>query len=78
MSARVDAIPDGWDEVWVLVMDQAYAPGGRNWFVRWTGIGPMGTWDESEAASFPTERDAMQSPAFSFPLTFYRPERIAP
>ena len=62
---------------WVLVMEQRDAPQGRNWFARMTGIGPMGTWDESEAARFPSEQAAMQSPAFSFPLTFYKPERVA-
>ena len=74
-----DAVAD-WptNEVWVLVMDQKASPCGRNWFKQWTGIGPAGTWDEAEAASFPSEQAAMQSPAFSFPLTFYKPERIAP
>jgi hypothetical protein len=77
-SGRDDALPVEWDEVWVLVMDQEASPCGRNWFMQWTGIGPAGTWDEAEAASFPSEQAAMQSPAFSFPMTFYKPERIAP
>lgn len=66
------------DEVWVLVQEQAEAPTGRAWFRQWTGIGPMGTWDEAEAASFPSEQAAMQSPAYSFWGTFYKPEKIAP
>lgn len=73
-----DSLPDGWDEVWVLVMEQPAAPDGRVWFKRWTGIGPQGTWDELEAASFPSEQAAMQSPAFAHPLTFYKPEKLAP
>lgn len=79
LNERDDQVAD-WptDEVWVLVQQQTASPTGRAWFKQWTAIGPMGTWDETEAASFPSEQAAMQSPAFSFPLTFYRPERIAP
>ena len=73
-----DGVDLGWDECWVLVMDQRDAPKGRNWFQQMTGIGPMGTWDEAKAATFPSEQAAMQSPAFSFPMTFYKPERIVP
>jgi len=62
---------------WVLVMPQRDAPAGRNWFKSMTAIGPAGTWDEAEAARFPSEQAAMQSPAFSFPLTFYKPERVS-
>jgi hypothetical protein len=61
-------------EEWVLVMDQRDAPEGRNWFKQWAGIGPEGTWTESEAATFSSRQEAMQSPAFSFALTFYTPE----
>lgn len=64
--------------MWVLVMDQADAPQGRSWFKQWTAIGPQGTWDEAEAARFSSKQAAMQSPAFSFWGTFYRPEAIEP
>lgn len=78
MTVDRSPTPDDFPEVWVLVMTQKAAPGGRSWFKQWTGIGPMGTWNEAEAARFPSEQSAMQSPAFSFPLTSYRPERIVP
>lgn len=70
-------VPD-WDEVWVLSMAQSEAPEGKSWFRQMTGIGPMGTWNFEEAASFPSEQAATQSPAYAFPLTFYRPEKVAP
>jgi hypothetical protein len=38
--------------------------------------GPAGTLEISEAARFDSEHAAMQSPAFTFPLTFYKPELV--
>lgn len=62
---------------WVLVQEAPDSPSGRQWFRSWTsGIGPCGTWDESEAARFPSEQAACASPAYSFALTFYRPEPV--
>lgn len=81
MSEAFDLHDDGidldWDEVWVLV-DRDHPSGRLRWFREWTPIGPEGTSEEYRAASFPSEQAAMQSPAFSFAMTFYKPERLAP
>jgi len=58
---------------WVLV-DRSTEP--PTFFEKWVAIGPCGTWDATEAARFPSEQAAMQSPAYSFALTFYRPEQV--
>lgn len=42
----------------------------------WTGIGPCATKTRGEAERFPSKRKAMQSPAYSFALTFYEPEAV--
>lgn len=67
-----------WDEVWILSYAQPEAPDGKNYFMRMSSIGPVGTWHLEDAVSFPSEEAAMQSPAFTFALTFYRPEKLVP
>jgi hypothetical protein len=57
---------------WLLVDRATGRP--PTYFRFWTAIGPCGTYDASEAARFPSEQAAMQSPAFTFWGTFYRPE----
>ncbi len=49
---------------------------GRNYFQQWTGIGPCATQTRGEAERFVSKRKAMQSPAYSFALTFYEPEAV--
>ena len=48
----------------------------KNYFKQWTGIGPMATQKLDEASQFKTKREAMQSPAYSFAMTFYEPEAV--
>lgn len=49
---------------------------GKNYFKQWTGIGPCATQKRGEAERFRTRKDAMQSPAYSFALTFYEPHPV--
>lgn len=49
---------------------------GSNYFQGWTEIGPRSTRTRGEAERFPSKRKALQSPAYSFALTFYEPEAV--
>lgn len=46
------------------------------YFHEWTNIGPCGTRNLKQAERFKTKQAAMNSPAFTFPLTFYEPTPI--
>ena len=43
----------------------------QHWFAEWTAIGPRCTQQPEEAATFDTEQDALNSPAYAFPLMFF-------
>lgn len=52
--------------------------GSTYYFKQWTAIGPSTTPKVEEAAKFITKEQAMQSPAYSFPMTFFRPFEVKP
>lgn len=58
---------------YVLAEQRTNAPEGISYFMGMTGIGPAGTYDLGKAAIFDTEQEAMNSSAFSFALTRYKP-----
>ena len=68
----------GWSRDGVAVFADEAEPTGEDvrYFMCWTGIGPASTNDPAEAARFPSEAAALQSPAYSFWLTFFQPEPI--
>ncbi len=45
----------------------------KKYFKKWTGIGPASTSDISEAEVFESKQEAMQSPAYTFSMTFFEP-----
>ncbi len=50
---------------------------GKLFFRDWLeGFGPRFTHIRGKAARFPSKRNAMQSPAYSFALTFCEPEAV--
>lgn len=62
---------------WVLIEAVSSKPDRPLYYLRWTGIGPQTTPLLDEAATYETEQQAMQSPAFSFPLAVFRTKEIA-
>lgn len=58
---------------YVLAQQDLRAPDLIAYLHAWTAIGPAQTYDLDEAQRFPSEQAAMNHPAFSFALTFYRP-----
>lgn len=58
---------------YVLAQQDLKAPERIGYLQCWTAIGPCGTWSLDEAQRFDSEQAAMDHPAFSFPLTFYKP-----
>lgn len=58
---------------YVLAQQDLKAPDHIGYLMRWTAIGPCGTYDLDKAQRFDSEQEALNHPASSFPLTFYRP-----
>ncbi len=59
------------EEKWILYDDNS-----KKYFRKWTGIGPSCTSDISEAEVFGSKQEAMQSPAFTFSMTFFEPKQV--
>ena len=48
----------------------------RKYFMQWTGIGPACCAKLEKAKKFRTKIEALQSPASSFALTFFKPRAV--
>lgn len=48
----------------------------KKYLEQWTGIGPAATSKKSEAKRFRTRQAAMDSPAYTFALTFFEPVAV--
>lgn len=46
------------------------------YFCKMTGIGPMSTDDLDKAQKFTSKQEAVMSPAYVHPLSFYEPEEV--
>lgn len=49
---------------------------GKNYLVRWTGIGPAATQNKKKALRFATLQEAIKHPASNFTLTAYDPVAV--
>lgn len=64
-------------EVWVLKEEASTRKRGVDiYFAEWAPIGPRSTEILEDAKKFGSRFEAMQSPAYTFPLSFYEPTKV--